>query len=164
MHIFFDCIFSPLLPHNVSAMEDSEVQAKGSFCFPLVISYLPFSLDCQESSTENAISCRYGSLRFLLWSIVWWVVWILNTFLCTFERFVWLLTNIPSLGKTRWPSIRLGLLSPNKYVAVINTLSRWVLYLLFISSRLNARSATANENLLADLGTIDMLKRVVGIR
>ena len=29
----------------------------------------------------------------------------------------------PMFGK-KWPSVRLGLLSPNKYIAVVNTMSR----------------------------------------
>ncbi|KAJ1358097.1 hypothetical protein KIN20_016407 [Parelaphostrongylus tenuis] len=52
----------------------------------------------------------------------------------------------PMFGK-RWPSIRLGLLTPSKYVAVINTFSK---------------DCDTHEDLLEQLNTLELLKRVRG--
>ncbi|CAI4230806.1 unnamed protein product [Auanema sp. JU1783] len=52
----------------------------------------------------------------------------------------------PMFGK-RWPSIRLGLLNPNKYIAVMNTLST---------------SWKAHQEILSDSGCFDLLQRVRG--
>ncbi|KAK6732657.1 hypothetical protein RB195_016804 [Necator americanus] len=52
----------------------------------------------------------------------------------------------PMFGK-RWPSIRLGLLTPNKYIAVMNTFSK---------------SCDAHEDILKDLSTLDLLARIRG--
>ncbi|CAD6196643.1 unnamed protein product [Caenorhabditis auriculariae] len=52
----------------------------------------------------------------------------------------------PLFGK-KWPSIRLGLLSSNRYVAVMNTMSK------------NWR---AHDEILSDLGTIDVLQKIRG--
>ncbi|VDM43388.1 unnamed protein product [Toxocara canis] len=52
----------------------------------------------------------------------------------------------PMYGK-RWPSIRLGLLTPNKYVAVVNTFSKaW----------------ETNEYILQDMGAVDVIKTLTG--
>ncbi|CAI2315521.1 unnamed protein product [Caenorhabditis sp. 36 PRJEB53466] len=52
----------------------------------------------------------------------------------------------PLFGK-KWPSIRLGLLSPNRYLAVMNTMSRnW----------------QAHEEILADMGSRDFLAGIRG--
>ncbi|EGT49016.1 hypothetical protein CAEBREN_31715 [Caenorhabditis brenneri] len=52
----------------------------------------------------------------------------------------------PLFGK-KWPSIRLGLLSPNRYLAVMNTMSRnW----------------EAHDEILSDMGAKDLLKSVRG--
>ncbi|VDP49949.1 unnamed protein product [Heligmosomoides polygyrus] len=52
----------------------------------------------------------------------------------------------PMFGN-RWPSIRLGLLTPNKYIAVVNTFSK---------------ACDAHEELLTDLSTMDLLARIRG--
>ncbi|VDO28417.1 unnamed protein product [Haemonchus placei] len=52
----------------------------------------------------------------------------------------------PMFGK-HWPSIRLGLLSPNKYVAVMNTFSR---------------DCAVHEEFLKQSGTIDLLAKIRG--
>ncbi|CAJ0585851.1 unnamed protein product, partial [Mesorhabditis spiculigera] len=52
----------------------------------------------------------------------------------------------PIFGK-KWPSIRLGLLMPNQYVAVVNTLSK---------------SWKANVLLLEEEGTVDLLEKIQG--
>ncbi|RCN30716.1 hypothetical protein ANCCAN_23506 [Ancylostoma caninum] len=52
----------------------------------------------------------------------------------------------PMFGK-RWPSIRLGLLTPNKYIAVMNTFSK---------------SCDAHEDILKDMNTLDLLARIRG--
>ncbi|EYB98233.1 hypothetical protein Y032_0133g1786 [Ancylostoma ceylanicum] len=52
----------------------------------------------------------------------------------------------PMFGK-RWPSIRLGLLTPNKYIAVMNTFSK---------------SCDAHEDILKDMSTLDLLARIRG--
>uniref|UniRef100_A0A8R1IEA6 NOL1/NOP2/Sun domain family member 4 n=1 Tax=Caenorhabditis japonica TaxID=281687 RepID=A0A8R1IEA6_CAEJA len=52
----------------------------------------------------------------------------------------------PLFGK-KWPSIRLGLLSPNRYLAVMNTMSRnW----------------QAHEEILSDMGARDLLTAIRG--
>ncbi|CAI5437747.1 unnamed protein product [Caenorhabditis angaria] len=52
----------------------------------------------------------------------------------------------PLFGK-KWPSIRLGLLSPNKYLAVINTM---------------CRNWEAHDEILNEMGAIDLLAKVRG--
>ncbi|WKX96200.1 hypothetical protein Q1695_012556 [Nippostrongylus brasiliensis] len=52
----------------------------------------------------------------------------------------------PMFGK-RWPSIRLGLLTPNKYIAVMNSFSK---------------DCEAHEELLKNMGTLDLLARIRG--
>uniref|UniRef100_A0A9J2PXI0 NOL1/NOP2/Sun domain family member 4 n=1 Tax=Ascaris lumbricoides TaxID=6252 RepID=A0A9J2PXI0_ASCLU len=52
----------------------------------------------------------------------------------------------PMYGK-RWPSIRLGLLTPNKYIAVVNTFSKeW----------------ETNEYILQEMGAVDLIKKLTG--
>ncbi|VDK21859.1 unnamed protein product [Anisakis simplex] len=52
----------------------------------------------------------------------------------------------PVYGK-QWPSIRLGLLTPNKYMAIVNTFSR---------------SSEASELILEEIGAVDLIKELIG--
>lgn len=54
----------------------------------------------------------------------------------------------PLFGRS-WPSIRLGLLTPNKFIAVLNRYSQ---------------SFDVNERIIRDLGTLDVIERLNSVK